>query len=99
MCRESTRRDDMSDHPEARHEAVAVSITDTGKGINIENLDKIFNPFFTTRQQGTGLGLSITQKIIEQHGGGISVDSSPGSGTTFTIYLPAAKEGFPAITS
>jgi signal transduction histidine kinase len=92
-------RDDMSDHPEARHEAVAVSITDTGKGINVENLDKIFNPFFTTRQQGTGLGLSITQKIIEQHGGGISVDSSPGNGTTFTIYLPAAKEGFPAITS
>jgi signal transduction histidine kinase len=91
-------KEDLPNHPEASHEALAVYITDTGKGINVENLDKIFNPFFTTRQQGTGLGLSITQKIVEQHGGGISVDSTPGNGTTFIIYLPAAKEGFPALT-
>jgi len=91
-------KDDLPNNPEASHEALAVYITDTGKGINVENLDKIFNPFFTTRQQGTGLGLSITQKIVEQHGGGISVDSAPGKGTTFIIYLPAAKEGISALT-
>jgi two-component system NtrC family sensor kinase len=80
---------------ETRHEAVVISITDTGKGISQENLEKIFNPFFTTRQQGTGLGLSITQKIIEQHGGGITVDSSPGAGTTFAIYLPVVRDSSP----
>ncbi len=72
-------------------EVVAVSISDTGKGIEKEVLAKIFNPFFTTRQQGTGLGLSITQKIVEQHGGGITVDSLPGVGTTFKIMFPVAS--------
>ena len=53
-----------------------------------KNLSRIFSPFFTTRQQGTGLGLSITQRIIEQHGGEISVTSTPGKGATFTITFP-----------
>ncbi len=68
--------------------SVEVLCTDNGKGISQENLSRIFNPFFTTRQQGTGLGLSITQRIIEQHGGEINVTSSPGKGTTFTITFP-----------
>ena len=72
-------------------DAVVVKITDTGKGITPDNLAKIFNPFFTTRQQGTGLGLSITQKIIEQHGGGITVESRQGEGTSFTIHLPVGR--------
>jgi hypothetical protein len=65
--------------------SVEVLCFDTGKGISPENLNRIFNPFFTTRQQGTGLGLSITQRIVEQHGGEINVTSTPGKGTYFTI--------------
>jgi two-component system NtrC family sensor kinase len=67
---------------------IAVVFTDSGKGISQENMKKIFNPFFTTRQQGTGLGLSITQRIIEQHGGEINVMSSPENGTSFIITFP-----------
>jgi len=79
-----------SEEDAALQEALAVTISDTGKGIKQDEMVKIFNPFFTTRQQGTGLGLSITQKIIEQHGGGITVESEPGTGTRFTIYLPVS---------
>jgi len=69
----------------------AVSFTDTGCGITPENLERIFEPFFTTKQggHGTGLGLAIAYGIVERHGGTIKVDSSPGQGTTFTVWLPA----------
>jgi len=72
---------------------IVITFVYTGQGIAPENLSRIFSPFFTTRQQGTGLGLSITQRIVEQHHGEISVQSSAGRGTTFTISLPfPAKE-------
>ena len=69
---------------------VAVEIADNGNGIPPEIISKIFDPFFTTKAvgKGTGLGLSISYKIIEQHGGRISVDSTVGKGTRFTIVLP-----------
>jgi two-component system NtrC family sensor kinase len=67
---------------------VEIICADTGKGINQENMTKIFGPFFTTRQQGTGLGLAITQRIIEQHKGEIKVSSIPGKGAIFTITFP-----------
>ncbi|MFZ9151062.1 MAG: sensor histidine kinase, partial [Burkholderiales bacterium] len=75
---------------DAQH--VAVEISDNGKGIPPEIMSKIFDPFFTTKAvgKGTGLGLSISYKIIEQHGGKISVNSVVGKGTTFTILLPLA---------
>jgi len=73
--------------------SVKIVFADTGKGISMENLSRIFTPFFTTRQQGTGLGLSITQRIIEQHGGEINVLSSPGKGTNFSIIFPYPKDG------
>ena len=73
--------------------AVEIVFVDTGKGISSENLSRIFNPFFTTRQQGTGLGLSITQRIIEQHGGEISVMSASGKGASFTILFPYPQNG------
>lgn len=71
---------------------VECRISDTGRGILPEHLDKIFDPFFTTKEvgQGTGLGLSISYGIIEKHGGNISVDSRPGQGTTFTLTLPVS---------
>jgi len=72
---------------------VQISISDTGKGINPDHLGKIFNPFFTTRQQGTGLGLAITQRIIEQHHGEILVTSPHEKGATFTILLPYLADG------
>jgi signal transduction histidine kinase len=68
--------------------SVEIVFSDTGKGVMEENLVNIFSPFFTTRQQGTGLGLAITRRIIEQHGGEITVTSTPGKGATFTIIFP-----------
>ncbi|GGF69491.1 hypothetical protein GCM10011338_22100 [Alteromonas lipolytica] len=69
---------------------VKVRIQDSGCGISQENLDKLFNPFFTTKPegQGTGLGLSITYGIIQEHGGQIVVSSTPGEGSLFEITLP-----------
>ncbi len=65
-----------------------VSLTDTGTGIDDEHINKIFDPFFTTTAKGTGLGLSITYRIVQRHGGTITVNSKTGQGTTFIINLP-----------
>jgi two-component system NtrC family sensor kinase len=69
---------------------VEIAITDTGIGIAPENLQKVFNPFFTTKEvgKGTGLGLSVSFDIIEKHGGTVKVESQLGRGTAFTIVLP-----------
>jgi len=69
-------------------EFINISFTDTGPGISEVHREKIFDPFFTTKEHGTGLGLSISYGIIEQHGGTISVESSIGKGSVFTIQLP-----------
>ena len=71
-------------------EGVAVDVEDDGTGIPSEVLPKIFDPFFTTKEvgKGTGLGLSISYKIIQQHGGKISVESAPNKGTKFTVWFP-----------
>ena len=71
-------------------EGVAVDVEDNGSGIPPEVISKIFDPFFTTKKvgEGTGLGLSISYKIVQQHGGKISVESKPGVGTKFTVWLP-----------
>jgi PAS domain S-box-containing protein len=63
-------------------------IRDTGKGIHPEIMENLFDPFFTTKEEGLGLGLYISKNIIEDHNGSISVDSEPGKGTAFTIWLP-----------
>jgi PAS domain S-box-containing protein len=72
---------------------VKIVVADTGCGIPPEHLPKIFLPFFTTKTagQGTGLGLTVVHKIVQEHGGTISVTSEPGKGTTFTITLPAPR--------
>lgn len=70
---------------------VRITVADDGPGMNDDLLRRIFQPFFSTKgSKGTGLGLSVTRKIIEEHGGQISVTSHPGKGTTFTIDLPAS---------
>jgi signal transduction histidine kinase len=69
-----------------------LSIADTGVGILPENMDKIFEPFFSTHAKGTGLGLPIARRIIEEHGGTITAASDPGQGATFTILLPLEKK-------
>ncbi len=72
---------------------VRIIIEDTGVGIPLEIVDKVFDPYFTTKQKGSGLGLAICHSIIHKHGGYITVTSVPGRGTTFTLYLPAAFLG------
>ena len=68
---------------------IRISIQDNGRGISPENLEKIFDPYFSTKADGSGLGLAITHSIIRKHDGNIRVLSSRGEGTTFAIYLPA----------
>lgn len=72
------------------HDEIIVRVSDTGKGIAPENLTRIFEPFFTTKEvgKGTGLGLSISYDIVKKHGGTMTVESTVGAGTTFTIRLP-----------
>ena len=71
---------------------VEVSVIDCGSGIDPKHLENIFNPFFTTKSDGVGLGLAIISKIIDEHGGKISVESEPGSGSVFRVYLPFREE-------
>jgi len=69
-------------------ESVVIEITDTGGGIPAENLDKIFEPYFSTKETGTGLGLAIVKKIVDDHNGTIEVESKLNEGTKFTVRLP-----------
>ncbi|CAB1073696.1 hypothetical protein D1AOALGA4SA_1924 [Olavius algarvensis Delta 1 endosymbiont] len=71
---------------------VKITIEDTGIGIPAGIIEKIFDPYFSTKQGGSGLGLAISQSIISKHGGYISVKSKSDDGTTFTIYLPASEQ-------
>jgi PAS domain S-box-containing protein len=80
-------------------EYVRISIKDHGIGIAKEYLPKIFDPYFTTKQDGSGLGLATAYSVVKRHGGHIAVESEIGVGTTFHIYLPATREKFtPGIT-
>jgi two-component system NtrC family sensor kinase len=72
---------------------VGVGFHNTGPLISEQALPQIFDPFFTTKKNGTGLGLSISYDIIRQHRGEIVVESAPGKGVTFTVWLPLASDG------
>lgn len=67
---------------------VRLRVTDTGKGMNAEQLRQVFAPFFTTKPRGTGLGLTLVQHIATEHGGHVECESAAGKGSTFTIFLP-----------
>ncbi len=71
---------------------VQVDISDTGTGISASDLHKIFDPFFSTKERGSGLGLTTAYAIVRKHGGCIRIASAPGTGTTFSIYLPAVLQ-------
>ena len=66
---------------------VEVQFRDTGEGIAEENLDRVFDPLFTTKEKGTGMGLALVYRIIERHQGTLAVASKQGDGTTFTVKL------------
>ena len=85
-------------------DAIRLTFTDEGEGIPDESLARIFDPFYTTRSGGTGLGLAIVQRIVQSHGGVISVRSKVGGGTTFAIWLPVgvgvqSKDGLAAVST
>jgi PAS domain S-box-containing protein len=71
---------------------VRVSFADTGVGIASEEVDRVFEAFHSTKEQGLGLGLYVSRNIVQEHGGRIDVESTPGRGTTFTVWLPAESE-------
>jgi nitrogen fixation/metabolism regulation signal transduction histidine kinase len=78
-----TRRDDGT---------IRIEVADTGTGMTREERERIFTPYYTSKQHGTGLGLAIVQSVVSDHGGRISVHSEPGRGTTFVIQLPGHLE-------
>jgi two-component system cell cycle sensor histidine kinase/response regulator CckA len=76
--------------PRAKGRYVKIAVSDQGIGIPQEHLSRIFDPFFTTKSKGTGLGLTTSYSIVSKHDGLLTVDSPPGEGTTFHLYLPAS---------
>jgi len=68
-------------------------VSDTGCGIAPQDISKLFEPYFSTKDTGTGLGLAIVKKAIDDHNGKISVSSKEGTGTTFTMILPVHEKG------
>ena len=75
----------------AEPNSVKVEVVDSGCGIAAQDISKVFEPYFSTKDTGTGLGLAIVKKAVDDHGGTINVASKEGSGTTFTIILPAKE--------
>jgi signal transduction histidine kinase len=78
----------------ALKDRIEVAISDTGAGISSDQMEKIFNYYYTTKEKGVGLGLPIAHRIIEAHGGQLKVESQLGSGTKVTVALPVTQEGF-----
>jgi signal transduction histidine kinase len=70
-----------------------IRVTDTGAGMDEETASRVFEPFFTRKARGIGLGLAVTKRIVDSHGGSITVDSTPGNGATFTVLIPIADRG------
>ncbi len=73
-------------------ESVEIQVSDNGKGIDFGTLEKVFNPFFTTKSKGSGLGLAICKRLVEQHNGTINATNNPEGGTTFNIVLPLKQK-------
>ena len=78
-------------------EYVQIEIRDTGIGIPAEDLEHIFDPFFTSKEEGSGLGLAVSHQIVQEHGGLVTVESTVGKGTSFFVHLPVGKPVRPAV--
>jgi nitrogen fixation/metabolism regulation signal transduction histidine kinase len=76
---------------ERRDDFAVITVADSGQGMTTEERERLFTPYFTTKQHGTGLGLAIVQSIVSDHKGTIKVESAPGRGTTFLIELPLSQ--------
>jgi signal transduction histidine kinase len=76
-----------------RGDQVEIRVSDTGQGLTPEECERLFTPYYTTKQHGTGLGLAIVQSVIADHNGKIAVESRAGAGATFIITLPQAPAG------
>jgi signal transduction histidine kinase len=72
-------------------EFVQIEIKDTGVGIPEESLQHIFDPFFTSKDEGSGLGLAVSYKIVQEHGGFVTVESTVGTGTSFFVHVPVGQ--------
>jgi two-component system, NtrC family, sensor kinase len=81
----------VTSEPSEVPKGIWVHVQDTGRGIPEEELERIFEPFYTRKEEGTGLGLSITRQIVLEHNGTIQVTSAEGQGTCFSVFLPAAE--------
>jgi len=92
-CRENGAAEQVILDLEPAEPGARLTVTDQGVGIPVENLDRIFEPDFTTKGDGMGLGLAIVQGIVVGHGGALKVASSPAAGTTFTVSLPLTQVG------
>jgi signal transduction histidine kinase len=71
---------------------VWVRVRDNGPGMDAERLQRIFSPFYTSKETGTGLGLAVSKKVVDAHGGSIEAHSEPGAGTSFLLTLPKQRE-------
>ncbi len=85
------------EHSDRRHRFIEFTVTDTGEGIAKDDLPYIFEPLFTTKQSGTGLGLSVVFQIVAAHRGHVTVESEPGKGSTFLLYIPSIAEEAQAV--
>jgi two-component system sensor kinase FixL len=90
---EAPRRELVISSRSAADDMVEIAVSDTGSGIAANAMDRLFQPFFTTKPQGMGVGLSICRSIIEFHGGQIRAEPNPGGGTVFRFTLRAADTG------
>jgi signal transduction histidine kinase len=88
----SARVRHLSLYSSLQDDMIKIIVKDSGEGIPAENMKKIFEPLFTTKPKGVGLGLPVSQKLVEANGGRIEVQSEPGTGSTFSVYLPIYKE-------
>jgi signal transduction histidine kinase len=71
--------------------ALTVRVSDSGEGISATDMQHVFEPFFSTKPGGSGLGLALVHRIAQEHGGEIDLESTPGSGTTFTLRIPTRR--------
>ncbi|MBI5965342.1 MAG: PAS domain-containing protein [Chloroflexi bacterium] len=82
----------LSLYSNVQNDMMNITVKDTGAGILPENMKKLFEPLFTTKARGIGLGLAVSRKLVEANGGRIEVESEPGKGSSFSVYLPIRKE-------